>query len=223
MKVRKHIFGATWLIGLVFAMTGCNGGHASPNAVEKNITPQATPAIQATAGPAQPVLIPSPMPEGSVVHRLLNTCYLIDSRDLAGLFSTGELEGPVHKTSQVNRLSFSTESVSASESSCIYYEFHKPGSKDMSMLQATYWVDVPDQTTPSAWAQVWADARSKTMQAVPGIGDDAFYDNGRLTFRKGSIYVTLEAVGVNVNLEAGANQQLEIEKQLALDMLSRLE
>ncbi|MEJ2555173.1 MAG: hypothetical protein P8186_02855 [Anaerolineae bacterium] len=126
--------------------------------------------------------------------------------------------------SQVNHLVFSKATISATESSCVYYVFHEPGSKDMELLQVTYWVDRPDQAAPSAWAQVWVDARATAAQAVSGIGDGAFYHDGRLTFKKGSLYVTIEIVDTNLNTDtsAGAHQQIEMEKRIALDTLSRL-
>jgi hypothetical protein len=155
----------------------------------------------------------------------MNSCSLLTSRDVASLFSSAEVEGPKHQVSQVNHLVFSTAAISATESSCIYYTFHEPGSKDMELLQVTYWVDIPEQAAPSAWAQVWVDASSKAGQTVSGIGDGAFYNDGRLTFKKGSLYVTIEIVGTNLNTDtsAGVNQQIEMEKRIALDALSRLE
>ena len=185
--------------------------------------PAATSIPQATMGPVEPTLAPSPPSEGATNYRLTNNCSLLNSRDIASFYSSAEVMAPVHKVSQVNHVVFSTESISATESSCIDYAFHKPGSKDMELLQVTYWVDIPGQATSSAWAKVWTDARLKATQAVPNIGEDAFYHNGRLTFKEGDVYVTLEAVGTNLNTDtqAGVTQQIEIEKQLALDASSR--
>ncbi len=82
------------------------------------------------------------------------------------------------------------------------------------MLQVTYWVDAPDQATSSAWTQVWADARLKAAQAVSGVGEGAFDDHGRLTFKMGGSYVTIEAVGTSLNTDtpAGAASRNAIEK-----------
>jgi hypothetical protein len=211
-------------IGVLFTVSGCGGAHPSSGA--QGITPAtvATPTNQATVSPSQATLVPSPKPEGAASYHLMNSCDLLNSRDAASLFSSAEVEGPRHQVSQVNHLVFSTATISATESSCVYYVFHEPGSKDMELLQITYWVDIPDQAAPSAWAQVWVDARSKAARAVSGIGDGAFYHDGRLTFKKGSLYVTIEIVGTNLNTDtsAGVNQQIEMEKRIALDALSRL-
>jgi hypothetical protein len=124
----------------------------------------------------------------------------------------------------VNHTIFSTETVSATESSCVYYVFHRPGKKDEKFLQATYWVDIPDQAMSSGWAQVWADAEARAAQTVPGVGGGAFYDNGLLTFESSGIYVTIGIVDTDLNTDtsAGVNQQIEMEKQIALDAQGRL-
>jgi hypothetical protein len=171
-------------IGVLFTVSGCGGAHPSSGAEGKIPAPTATPTNQATVGPSEATLA-----------RLMNSCNLLTSRDVASLFSSAEVEGPKHQVSQVNHLVFSTAAISATESSCIYYVFHEPGSKDMELLQVTYWLDIPEQATPSAWAQVWVDASSKAGQTVSGIGDGAFYNDGRLTFKKSSLYVTIEIVG----------------------------
>jgi hypothetical protein len=211
-------------IGILFTVSECGGAHPPSGTEGKTPTPAATPTNPATVGPSEAPLVPSPQPEGTMSYRLMNSCNLLSSRDLASLFSSAEVEEPKHQVRQVNHLVFSTATISATESSCVYYVFHKPGSKDMEMLQVTYWVDIPDQAAPSAWAQVWVDARSKAGQAVSGIGDDAFYNDGRLTFKKDSLYVAIEIVGTNLNTDtsAGVNQQIEMEKRMALDALSRL-
>jgi hypothetical protein len=211
-------------IGVLFTVSGCGRAHPSPGAQGKTPATAAAPTNQAAVGPSQATLVPSPTPEGTASYRLMNSCDLLNSRDVASLFSSAEVEGPRHRVSQVNHLVFSKATISATESSCVYYVFHEPGSKDMELLQVTYWVDIPDQAAPSAWAQVWVDARAKAAQAVSGIGDGAFYHDGRLTFKKGSLYVTIEIVDTNLNTDtsAGANQQIEMEKRIALDTLSRL-
>jgi hypothetical protein len=211
-------------IGVLFTVSGCGGAHPSSIAEGKTPAAAATPINQATVGPSEATLVPSPQPEATTNYRLMNSCNLLTSRDVASLFSSAEVEGPKHQVNQVSHLVFSTETISATESSCIYYVFHEPGSKNMELLQVTYWVDIPEQAAPSAWAQVWVDARSKAVQTVSGIGDSAFYNDGRLTFKKGSLYVTIEIVGTNLNTDtsAGVNQQIEMEKRIALDALSRL-
>jgi hypothetical protein len=86
-------------------------------------------------------------------------------------------------------------------------------------------VDVPAQATPSAWTQLWTQASSEAAQILPGIGDGAFYNDGRVTFKKDNLYVTIEVVGtaLDTNTSAGRDQQLDMEKQVALDALSRLQ
>jgi hypothetical protein len=90
-------------------------------------------------------------------------------------------------------------------------------------LQVSYWVDTPAQVTPAAWAQVWTDASSRVSQSVSGIGEGAFYKDGKLAFKKGDIYTTIEVEGtgasLNTSTPAGMEDQLKIEKQVALDAL----
>jgi hypothetical protein len=125
---------------------------------------------------------------------------------------------------QVNHTIFSTEAISASETSCVSYVYYPPGQQHQQMLQVTYWLDVPYQATPGAWTQVWADAKAKAAQAASGVGDAAFYNNGRLTFKQGNIYVTVEIIGTNLNTDtsAGKSRQMQMEKQIALDVEGRL-
>jgi len=58
-----------------------------------------------------------------------------------------------------------------------------------------------------------------------GGGDDAFYDsghNGRLTFKKGYAFVTMEVLGTKVDTSTptGRNEQLEMEKNMELVALT---
>jgi hypothetical protein len=218
-------FVAILLITLMYALAGCVGVNPATNAAGRTLTPVRTPTLPAGTTPLTSTATPSLTPTEMPYARLTNNCLLLDSRDIAGLFSSyhAEVMKPVHQVSQLNHVIFSAENVSATESSCIFYAFHQPGSMNGEMLQVTYWVDVPDQATASAWATVWADAKSKA-QVLPGIGEDAFYDHGRLTFKEGNVYVTLEAVGsrLNVDTQASATQQIAIEKQLALDASNRV-
>jgi hypothetical protein len=210
-------------IGLLFLIVGCSGVKASSTTEERATAPAATPTLQATV-PPEPTAVPSPQPEGTAIDHLTSTCNLLDSRDVASLFSSAEVVGPVHKVDQVNHPIFSTETISATESSCVYYVFHRPGKKDEKFLQITYWVDVPSQATSSAWAHVGADAAAKAAQTVPGVGGGAFYDNSLLTFENGGIYVTIGIVDADLNMDtsAGVQQEIEMEKQIALDAQSRL-
>lgn len=94
------------------------------------------------------------------------------------------------------------------------------------MLQITYWIDAPNQVKPDTWAQLWSDttANLKGKQAVTGFGNGAFFNRGRLTFKKDNVYVTIEAIGteLNTSTDAGAAQQLQIEKQVAQDAFNRM-
>ncbi|MCL5951408.1 MAG: hypothetical protein M1132_06765, partial [Chloroflexi bacterium] len=74
-------------------------------------------------------------------------------------------------------------------------------------------------------AKVWTEAKSKAARAISGIGEDAFYNQGRLTFKKASTYVTIEVLSTRIDTETteGVNQQMDIEKTIALKALSRME
>jgi hypothetical protein len=174
----------------------------------------ATPTSQAT-------------PTESANNILTDSCYLLDSRDLASFFTSHtEVQLPAPQISQVRHPVFSPRSAAGTETSCVYYTFHLPGSDREVVLQVNYWVDVPSSSTSSdAWVQAWDQAKSQASQLVPGIGDDAFIKDNRLTFRASDVYVTVEATETDLDLKtsAGLNKQGAIEKQLALDMLSRLD
>jgi hypothetical protein len=203
---------ATLLIALLLILSGC--GAAAPTAPATATMPPAT--------AASPPAAPSPGPTLAV---WLDTCTLLSSRDAASLLTTAEIEGPDHKRAEVNHTIFSTQPISATESSCIYYVFHRPGHTDQKLLQITYWLDVRGQATAAAWDQVWTAARSNAAQAVSGIGDGAFYNDGRLSFKKGSLYVTIEIItaGQDYNIAPGSAQQLDLEKQVALFMLPNMD
>ena len=111
------------LIGLSFLTVGCRSVKASSTAEERTPAPTATLSNQATVLP-EPTVISSPQPEGVTVDQLTGQCNLLDSRDLAKLFSTAEKVGPVHKVGQVKHLIFSTETISATESSLVFGAKH---------------------------------------------------------------------------------------------------
>jgi hypothetical protein len=207
----------TLLVGLLCAGVGCVVPPAPPIG-EVSYTPAASVTVQAQA-------TASPVPQATLFFRATNTCDLLTSRDLASFFSSAEVEGPTHQVGPVSQIIFSTQSISATQSACVYYVFHQPGSRDMVMLQVTYWVDVPAQVPGAAWAQIWTDASSGAAQTLSGIGDGAFYNDGRLTFKKDNLYLTVEVVGtaLDTNTSVGQQQQLDMEKQVALDALSRLQ
>jgi len=213
------------LVGGLFLIAGCSSLKPSSTVEERTSAPTATPPNQATVLP-EPTVTPSPLlPQAGTADQLTSQCSLLDSRDLAELFSTAEKIGPVHTVGQVNHTIFSTETISATESSCVYYVYHRPGKKDEKFLQVTYWIDIPDQATSSAWAQVGADARARAAQTVSGIGGGAFYENGMLTFENGNHYVTIGIIDTDLNTatSAGVSQLIATEEKLALDAQSRLD
>jgi hypothetical protein len=221
--MRKLLASALFAGGL-FLIMGCSGVNVASNAERETPTPVATPTPEITLAPTEPPPLPLASPNSTVVHQLSNNCDLLGSRELASFFSSAEVVLPTPQVTQVKHVVFSAERVPAREISCIYYVFYHPGKKDQVLLQVTYWVDLPDGTTTSAWPQVWGDAASKATQSVSGLGDQAFYMNGRLSFKKGSIYVTVETIETQPGPQATvtANQRLDMEKRIALDALKRL-
>ena len=162
----------------------------------------------------------------SSLNILTKNCDLLDSRDLASFF-TGhtEVKLPTPQIDQVSHLIFSEGNASGVETSCTNYTYHLPDSNAEVVLQVDYWVDVPSPTTSSDnWVQAWTQAKSQTSQPIPGVGEDAFLKNGRLSFRVGDLYVTVEATQTDLDLKTptGLKKQASIEKQIALDMLSRM-
>ena len=220
--MRKLLTYAFFAEGL-FLIVGCSGVNVASNTERRTPTPAATPTPETTLAPTEPPPLPLSLPNSTVVYQLSNNCELLGSRELASFFPSAEVVMPTPQVNQVNHVVFSTESVSAREVSCIYYVFYHPGKKDQVLLQVTYWVDLPDQATTSAWSQVWVDAASKASHPVSGIGDQAFYTNGRLSFKKGSIYVTVETIETQPSTQTpvSKNQRLDMEKQIALDALDR--
>jgi hypothetical protein len=218
----RKTFPLTMMAGLALIVSACQSVRATKNATTSTPTLSAVATQQAGAGEAAKT--PSPAPAEATNPLLLDRCNLLDSRDLASLFSSAEVVLPQPKTSQVDHVIFSSEKTPASETSCTYYVFHRPGKADSEMLQVTYWIDIPDQAIESGWTQVWTDAHSKGSQPVSGLESGAFFENGRLTFKKGSTYVTVEAIStyLNTGTNTGAEQQIQIEKQIAQDALNRL-
>jgi len=211
--------------GLFLSVLGCSGAKSSSNPHRDTLTQPAIAATQVTPSPVEATPSPTASPESTQETELTNNCDLLDSHELAGFFSSAEVVLPTPQVSQVSQPIFSKQRVPATEVSCVFYVFHKPGSKDMLLLQVTYWLDLPDQAAPNVWSQVWTDASSQSAQTISGIGEAAFYQDGRLSFKQGHLYVTVEAIGAQVSTEtpAGVQQQLDTEQHIALDMLSRLQ
>ena len=183
------------IIGLLFITSGC-----------------------ATATPA-----PSYIMTQTAATTLINSCELLDSRDLANLFTSHtEVILPKPQTNDVEHPIFSIGHASGTETSCIYYAFYHPGLKSEAMLQVNYWLDVPaPNASVQAWSQDWAQAKAVATQNISGLGNEAFFNNGQLTFKMDNWYVTVEATETDLDLttSVGVNQQIAIEKQLAVDML----
>jgi hypothetical protein len=160
----------------------------------------------------------------AAIDSLISGCSLLNSRDLSSFFTShAEVILPTPQVDQVDHPIFSTGQASGTETSCVYYTFYLPGSQSEVMLQVDYWLDVPTPTASAeAWSQDWTQARSKAAQIVSGLGNEAFFDNGRLTFKAQNLYVTVAATETNLDLKTpvGVSQQLAIEKQVALDMLA---
>ena len=211
----------------MFSLAGCVGGVKTGQVPETEGIPApsqqpaagtaARPAV--TAQPATGTPVPIPVVNPALAARLSNTCDLLNSADLASILSTGELQREPVKTSPVKHPVFSTQNVPATEITCLFYEFHNPGKKNEELLQVTYWVDLPGQVAWLApWQQIWKGA-AKSGKNVAGIGDQAFVSsNSRLTFKKSSLYFTLEVVDTS----RSADQRMQIARQLAGDMLKRL-
>ncbi len=219
MSQRKSLTIAL-LCGLALLAAGCSRAPSALPAVGKGPAATAAPSALPTPALVTPTA-QSPAPGGALAGTLSGQCNLLNSQDLSHFYSSAEVTRAAPQKSQVSHPAFSTASLAATEVACTFYVFHRPGHSDVQMLQINYWVDVPSAANASAWAQAWAQAKAGTVQAVPGLGDDAFYANGRLTFKKGTVYVTVEALNVDTTT-AGNGQQIDIEKQVALDTLSRL-
>ncbi len=212
----KRAFAIAFLAGLMLAMSAC--ASSIPTPVPAAIT---TPA-SAPVPTATPVLMTRQDPSQSKIP-LTTACKLITTHDVAGFFAA-EVDQPLYEANVINQVIFSTQRVSANEAYCIYNAFHNPGAGAGTTYQLTYWVDTPAQATPEEWAKIWTDAKSKAARPISDIGDDAFYNQGKLTFKKGSTYVTVEVGSTRIDTATadGVNQQIDIEKTAAQKALSRM-
>jgi hypothetical protein len=219
--VVKMNFIVSTLIALTLIISACT--VAGTTWTSSGISPTSTPKTleRPTATP-----VPLPAPTKSSVNNLTMSCSLLNSQDLANFFTSHtEVMLPEIQINQVEHPIFSVQNAPGTETSCVFYAFHLPGSSAEIMLQVNYWVDVPSQSASrKAWAQEWTQAKSEAGQPTLGIGDDAFFKDGRLTFEKGDLYVTIEATETDLDLKTplGVEKQAAIEKQIALDMLNRL-
>lgn len=176
-----------------------------------------------TSGCATATPSPSYIMTQTAANTLIDTCNLLDSRDLANLFTSHtEVILPKPQINDVEHPIFSKGHASGTETSCIYYAFFHPGLKSEVMLQVNYWLDVPaPNASAQAWSQDWTQAKSVATQNISNLGNEAFFNNGQLTFKMDNWYVTVEATETDLDLKTpvGVNQQVAIEKQLAIDML----
>lgn len=197
---------------LALALAAC----ASPTPPATN-----TPLPVPTVATATPIVLTRQEPSDAN-RPLTANCELVTRGDMAGIFG-GEVNQPMYQGSTTNVLPFSNTRVSADEYVCIYFAFHNSGSVNGTTYQITYWVDRPGSTPANQWAQAWNDSKSGAAQSVSGVGDDAFYKEGRLTFKKGNAYVTIEvlATKMDTNTTEGMNQQIDLEKKVALKALMR--
>ena len=193
-------------------------------------SPSSTPTLTPTNSAASHQIAPTATPinltrsEGQLANvPVTQACTLVNRQDV-GTYFHGEVNQPYYESNHVNQVIFAAPRVSAIEYYCVYMAFYLPGSKNGVYNQLTYWVDTPDQVTGSDWAQTWVEGKSHAAQIVPDVGDDAFYGNGRLTFKKDNQYVTIEVISTkfDTNNAEGVAQQLEIEKGIALTALNRI-
>ncbi len=203
------------LISLWLSTAGCSPAtSASKASLAVTGTPAApiTPASQAT-------------PAEASFSSVEASCGLLNTHDLAGFFPTHtETILPKPQINPIDHPLFAAGSASGMETTCAYYTYHLPGSLAEVALQVSYWLDRPDSDSAGqAWSQDWPVA-SAQGQTLVGIGDDAFFKDGRLYFKKGSLYVTVTATETdwNLNSPTGMDKQLGVEKQVALDMLSHM-
>ncbi len=209
--MNKHLF-ALLLLGPLLATSGC----ASLNLADA--AKAGTPASN------------SPPPSSSTAETSLSSleesCRLLNTHDLAGFFPTHtETILPKPQINQVNHPAFFEAQAPGMETSCVYYTFHLPGSHTETVLQVNYWLDWPDSpSVAQAWSQGWAEAGASASQGAQAIADSAFYKESRLSFKEGDVYMIVEAVETdwNLNSSAGRARQLAVEEQLAGDMLSHL-
>ena len=217
----NKFFIITTLIVLLLTISACSVAGNTPTPVSSSVVPTLETSEKPTVTP-----LPQPAPTESLVSRLVKSCGLLNNRDLASIFTSHtEVILPTPQIIQVDHPIFSTGNAPGTETSCVYYTFHLPGSIKEIVLQVNYWVDVPVSATPSqAWTQDWTQANSKATQNISGIADGAFTKDGQLTFKKGDLYVTIGAVETDWNLKVSSDvgKQLAVEQQVALDILKRL-
>ncbi len=208
---------------LVLALAACASPAppATSTPVSVPTVGTATPVPIPTVATATPIILTRPDVQDATRGQVTK-CGLVTRTDMGGFYGA-EVNQPFYHTGTTNVLPFSNEQVAANEYYCVYNAFHNSGSGSGNTFQTTYWVDQPGQTPAGQWTQVWKDGGAHAAQDISGVGDDAFYNNGRLTFKKGDTYVTIEVLATKMDTDtpAGVAQQIDYEKQVALKALSR--
>ena len=195
------------------ALTACTAGSPLLSSAISSENP--------TASPAKKTLFPTPSPDRNVTvtSAKSETCTLLNSRDIAGLFSYAEVEQPQHHFDLVNHPIFTDLYAPADEAACTFYAFSHPGSKNYQYLEVDYWIDLPVDETPLAWSLLGSKDLPQFAQIIPQLGDGAFFMDNQLTFEKDRAYITIKITGINLQVDSGLNQALDIETRLAGDML----
>lgn len=242
----KRSFLAAFLPVMLIVLTSCSWVQATP-VVAPSATAQAsatkssiaaaialtnttTPAVTSAPGSVPiPAAAATPsavtLPPSDVTLKQANSCNLINSNDLAHLFPPhNEIVRDPPKTAPVSHPPFSTSAASGMETTCVFYDFHQPGTLAGWMLQVTYRLDTPDPSAVQAWSQAWDAARAQSGQPVSNLGDDAFTSGTNLFIKKGNTYLAFESTDTHVDEKtaAGVQQLLADEKQLAEAALEHL-
>ncbi len=215
-----------FLIGILISacssaggLPGTGGQALSPTAAPAQATLTATPESAATNTPA------ATLPMDATQTALIQYCTLLNGQDVASFFTRAEVQLPVHKDYPVDHPVFSSAPAPGRESSCIFYGFQNPDKKGMSLLQITYWIDLPNPGSTASWDQAWNQLKSSGGTQVTGIGDGAYLKNSRRTLKKGNLYITVEATGAALqNLSSlGSDPAAIVEEKIAQDILSRIQ
>ncbi len=224
MRVR-FVYGTVVVLGSILftvALAACAQTPAQPGAAAP------TPTMLFAAQPEPPTVTPIPLTrqDPSQSKRANGSpaqCALITIGNVATTFAA-ETNQPLYGANLTDHPIFSTERVPTDESYCVFLAFHKSGSASGSTYQVTYWVDTPHQAASIEWEQAWTDAKARAARPVANVGDEAFYDNGRLTFKKGDTCLTIEVLDTKLDTStpSGIDQQITIEEKLAKYALDRM-
>src|SRR5689334_13033411 len=112
-KVHKPLVTTLLIVGLAPTLAACDIGNNPPNTQDATPTQPATQVSQPSAGTTE-----SPVAEATRVYRAAINCSLLNSYDLAHFWVYAEVQHMPSKVSDVDRLIFSSEPISATEVSC---------------------------------------------------------------------------------------------------------